>query len=43
VGFAIVGNTIVNAPRPAFAGLAVMFAGVPLYWWMKRTNRAGRP
>jgi basic amino acid/polyamine antiporter, APA family len=39
VGFAIVGNTIVIAPRPAFAGLAVMFAGVPLYWWTKRKNR----
>jgi APA family basic amino acid/polyamine antiporter len=40
VGFAIVGNTIVNAPRPAFAGLAVMFAGVPLYLWTKRKNRS---
>lgn len=39
VGFAIVGNTIVNAPRPAFAGLGVMLAGVPLYWWMRRRNR----
>ncbi len=38
VGFAIVGNTIVNAPLPACAGLAVMFAGVPLYWWMKRNG-----
>jgi hypothetical protein len=39
VGFAIVGNTIVNAPLPAFAGLGVMAAGVPLYWW----NTRGRP
>jgi APA family basic amino acid/polyamine antiporter len=36
VGFAIVGNTIVNAPRPAFAGLAVIFAGIPVYWLTKR-------
>jgi basic amino acid/polyamine antiporter, APA family len=46
VGFAIVGNTIVNAPLPAFAGLGVMLAGVPLYVWMKRTSsrpaKAGR-
>jgi APA family basic amino acid/polyamine antiporter len=36
VGFAIVGNTIVNAPRPAFAGLGVMLAGVPVYGLIKR-------
>jgi APA family basic amino acid/polyamine antiporter len=40
VSFAIVGNTIVNAPRPAFAGLAVMIAGIPIYWAMKRTRRS---
>jgi len=39
VSFAIVANTIVNAPGPAFAGLGVMAAGVPIYWWTQR----GRP
>jgi APA family basic amino acid/polyamine antiporter len=33
VSFAIVINTIVHAPGPAFAGLAVMVAGVPIYLW----------
>jgi APA family basic amino acid/polyamine antiporter len=35
VSFAIVMNTIVHAPGPAFAGLAVMAAGVPIYWWTR--------
>ena len=35
VSFAIVANTIVQAPGPAFAGLGVMVAGIPLYWWMR--------
>ena len=35
VSFAIVANTIVSAPGPAFAGLGVMAAGVPIYWWTK--------
>jgi APA family basic amino acid/polyamine antiporter len=38
VGFAIVVNTIREAPGVASAGLAVMAAGVPLYWWVKRTG-----
>lgn len=41
VSFAIVANTIVSAPGPAFAGLGVMAAGVPLYWWTK--VRSGAP
>jgi APA family basic amino acid/polyamine antiporter len=32
VSFTIVANTIVSAPGPAFAGLAVIAAGVPVYW-----------
>jgi APA family basic amino acid/polyamine antiporter len=39
VGFAIVVNTIREAPGVASAGLAVMAAGVPMYWWVKRTAR----
>jgi APA family basic amino acid/polyamine antiporter len=39
VSFAIVVNTVVAAPGPAFAGLGVMAAGVPIYWWTRR--RAG--
>ena len=38
VSFAIVANTVVNAPGPAFAGLGVMAAGVPMYWLAKRRN-----
>ena len=38
VSFTIVANTIVSAPGPAFAGLGVIVAGVPIYWWTK-----GRP
>ena len=40
VSFAIVVNTIVSAPGPAFAGLGVMAAGVPLYWWTRARSRA---
>jgi APA family basic amino acid/polyamine antiporter len=36
VSFAIVINTIVQAPRLTSAGLAVMAAGIPIYWWTKR-------
>jgi APA family basic amino acid/polyamine antiporter len=35
VSFAIVISVIVEAPRVAFAGLGVMAAGVPVYWWMR--------
>jgi APA family basic amino acid/polyamine antiporter len=38
VGFAIVINTIYEAPGVATAGLAVMAAGIPIYWWVKATN-----
>ena len=36
VGFAIVVNAIVQAPGVASAGLGVMAAGIPIYWWIKR-------
>jgi APA family basic amino acid/polyamine antiporter len=36
VSFAIVLNTLVEAPAVASAGLAIMAAGVPLYWWTTR-------
>jgi APA family basic amino acid/polyamine antiporter len=39
VGFAIVLNTIREAPGVASAGLLVMAAGVPMYWWVKRNAR----
>jgi APA family basic amino acid/polyamine antiporter len=39
VGFAIVINTIVEAPGVASAGLGVMAAGVPIYWWVKKNGK----
>ena len=36
VSFAIVINTIVEAPGVATAGLGVMAAGIPMYWWVKK-------
>jgi len=33
-------NTIREAPGVASAGLAVMAAGVPMYWWVRHTARA---
>ncbi len=42
VGFAIVINTIVEAPGVASAGLAVMAAGVPIYWWVKKKGKEQR-
>jgi len=42
VGFAIVVNTIVEAPGVASAGLAVMAAGVPVYWWVKKKGKGQR-
>jgi APA family basic amino acid/polyamine antiporter len=39
VSFAIVTNTIVSAPGPAFAGLTVIAAGVPVYWWTRTRPR----
>jgi APA family basic amino acid/polyamine antiporter len=41
VGFAIVGNTIVNAPRPALAGLAVILGGIPVYGVIRRLTVEG--
>ena len=38
VSFAIVINTVGEAPGVASAGLGVMAAGVPMYWWVKRRN-----
>ena len=40
VGFAIVVNALVQAPEVASAGLAVMLAGIPVYWWVKRGRKA---
>jgi APA family basic amino acid/polyamine antiporter len=39
VGFAIVANTIVEAPGPSRAGLIVMAAGIPIYWWVKKGTK----
>ena len=39
VGFAIVINTIRSEPGVAFAGLGVMAAGIPIYWWVKQKDR----
>lgn len=36
VSLAIVVNTIAAAPGVASAGLGVMVAGIPVYWWMRR-------
>jgi APA family basic amino acid/polyamine antiporter len=38
VSFAIAVNTIAAAPGVAFAGLGVMAAGIPVYWWMRRKS-----
>jgi basic amino acid/polyamine antiporter, APA family len=40
VSFAIVINTVVEAPGVASAGLGVMAAGVPMYWWVKSKRKA---
>jgi APA family basic amino acid/polyamine antiporter len=40
VGFAIVVNAIVEAPGVSSAGLGVMAAGIPIYWWVKKKNQA---
>jgi APA family basic amino acid/polyamine antiporter len=39
VSLAIVVNAIVQAPGPAFTGLGVMAAGIPLYWWTRWRTR----
>jgi APA family basic amino acid/polyamine antiporter len=38
---AMVANEIWRNPRPSAAGLAIIAAGIPVYWWMKR--RATEP
>ena len=38
--FLMVGNEVIQNPRPSFAGLAIILAGCPLYWFLsRRTNR----
>jgi len=39
--FLIVINAIYSRPGPTGAGLVVMAAGIPLYMWLTRRNRAG--
>lgn len=39
--FLIVINAIYSRPGPTGAGLIVMSAGIPLYMWLTRRNRAG--
>jgi basic amino acid/polyamine antiporter, APA family len=41
VGFAIVVNTIVEQKGPALAGVIVMLAGIPIYWWVRATKGNG--
>ena len=41
VSFAIVANTFREDPRVAFAGIGVIAAGLPVYFWMVRGARAG--
>jgi basic amino acid/polyamine antiporter, APA family len=39
---AILANAVWNDPRPTGAGLVVMAAGVPLFWWLtRRQSRTG--
>ena len=33
-------NEIYRSPQTSAAGLAVIAAGVPMYWWMRRGARA---
>jgi APA family basic amino acid/polyamine antiporter len=40
---ALLVNTFIAAPREAFRGVAVLLAGLPLYWyWSRRAPSAGR-
>jgi APA family basic amino acid/polyamine antiporter len=43
VGFAIVANTVAQAPRVALAGLGVMAAGIPVYVWTRWQARQAAP
>jgi APA family basic amino acid/polyamine antiporter len=38
--FLMVGNEVIQNPRPSFAGLAIILAGCPVYWFLSR--RTGR-
>jgi APA family basic amino acid/polyamine antiporter len=40
VSFAMVINTVVQEPRVSAAGIGVMAAGVPIYWWMRKAKSA---
>ena len=33
-------NAILESPRPSAAGLLIIGAGVPVYWWSKRREEA---
>ena len=33
---AMVANEIWRNPQPSLGGLAVIAAGIPIYWWMRR-------
>jgi APA family basic amino acid/polyamine antiporter len=35
---ALLVNTFVAAPRQAFEGVAVLFVGLPFYWWWSRSS-----
>jgi APA family basic amino acid/polyamine antiporter len=39
----VLGNTVVATPDRALAGLGLMFAGLPFYWYWSRASRASRP
>jgi APA family basic amino acid/polyamine antiporter len=41
VSFWFVGNTLVSEPRSSMIGLAILAAGVPVYWLWKRTSTMG--
>jgi APA family basic amino acid/polyamine antiporter len=38
---ALLFNTFFAAPREALRGMAVMVAGLPLYWYFSRQSRSG--
>jgi APA family basic amino acid/polyamine antiporter len=40
VTLALLVNTFIAAPRQALAGVAVLIAGLPFYWWWSRTSAA---
>ena len=39
VSLLIVVNAIVSDPGPSGAGVLIMAAGIPIYWWMTRKTR----